>query len=204
MGAFRNPNFMAEFAYRTKWNYYTMRTLQENDKIKQAEYERKLDTVKVDMRERGYIEEDFYEVTQLINSMIGLLIFPEQEGYEHLSKNENDLKGLFPTIYKCMHKEGAFYSNYVYLKGYMKGKPEKKNPQIILRHLRNAASHKQISIFPESGRLHDNSKVIKAVVFKDHYKTDTYGYMEFSLRVPVNDLEPMLMEICDCIIKMTR
>ena len=205
MGAFQNPNFVAEFTYRTKWNYYMMRTLHEKDKEKQSEYENKLKSVEREMESRNYEIDDFYEVTQLVNSMIGLLVFPEQIRYKFLSKREDDLKKQFPTIYKCIQQQGAFFSTYLYTEGYEAGKPENKSPECILRHMRNAVAHERMSIFPVNGRLRNGKTVIEAIKFKDYRKEDKrYKEMNFELTVPVNELEPMLMEICDSLLKMTR
>ncbi len=202
MGAFRNPNFIAEFAYRTKWNYYTMRSLQENNWEKQRDYEKKLADLEKEMIDEGFYIDDFYDVTQLINSMIGLLIFPEQAGYDSLSNKSIDLEKQFPLLYECISEEGAFYSNYRYLKGDNDGDLENKSPQIILKHLRNAASHQEIGILPENGRLQNGKKSIIAVVFRDQ-RMSKYGEMKFQLRIPVEKLEDLLIEISDCIIKLT-
>lgn len=204
MGAFRNPNFIAEFTYRTKWNYYTMRILQERDAKKRREYEKELLRLEEEMRKRQYVIEDFYDVTQLLNSMIGLLIFPEQVAYDSLSKKEEDLEEQFPVLFECKSAEGAYSSNYVYLSGDQKGVPENDSPQNMLRHLRNAASHEQLSIFPENGRLSNGNEVIEAIVFQDEKRSGKYGDMKFQLRVPVGLLEPLLMEICDCILAQTK
>lgn len=41
MGAFKNPNFVAEFSYRTQWNYFTLRSLQETDPQKTVSINKK-------------------------------------------------------------------------------------------------------------------------------------------------------------------
>ena len=204
MGAFSNPNFIAEFAYRTKWNYYTMRSLQETDPEQLCEYERKLKNLKSEMIKEGFYIDDFYEVTQLINSMVGLLIFPEQAGYDSLSDVASDLEKQFPLLYECISDTSSFNSNYRYTSGDNDGDFENKSPRMILKHLRNAASHQRIGILPVNGRLQNGERKIFAVIFRDFRYDKNYGKMQFQLRVSVEKLEDLLVEISDCIIKLTK
>ena len=77
--------------------------------------------------------------------------------------------------------------------------PEKNNIKNVLRHLRNSASHRRLSIHPENGRLCDGANIIKAVKFEDSRGTE-----KFLLKIDVKDLEQLLIEICDGIIKKTN
>ena len=196
MGAFRNPNFVAEFAYRTKWNYYQLRCLQEEDNAKRVLLQNTLDKLEAEMKEHEYCLEDFYEITQLINSTIGLLIFPEQNGYENISDDPTQLPIQFPTLAKCTIGDPEFYSNYEY-----KREKESLSAKNILRHMRNAAAHNEIGIIPENGRLENGEEAIKKVRFHDFYRDKNY---EFIMTVKVEDLEDLLMEICDVLLKESR
>jgi len=53
MSGFKNPNFVTEFAYRTKVNYYNLRLLQEDDKEESARINNSLEKVKEEMEEKG-------------------------------------------------------------------------------------------------------------------------------------------------------
>lgn len=194
MGAFNNPNFVAEFAYRTKLNYYNLRYLQAEDNQEKNQIEDKINQLQSDMQKHSYYICDFYEVTQLLNSLIGLLVFPEQNWYRFISNDPDDLERMFPSLSHYVNNEkGGFESNYKEGDG-----EEKKSPRNILRHLRNAVSHEKIGIRPINGRI-DGKRVIEQVEFKD-----SRGSEKFRIVFNVEDLEPILMEISDALISLTR
>lgn len=212
MSAFKNPNFVTEFAYRTKINYFNLRLLQKNGPEETERIKNVLKEIKSEMSSRGFVIDDFYEVTQLINSLIGLLVFPEQAYYDFLSDREEDLETQYPVLYRCViSKEGHFLNTYC--EDFRKHTyliPEKCHPRNIIRHLRNAASHEQIGIFPESGRLLDGTNVIKAITFHDSRDKKSkngktvIGKEIFKLTVDIEKLEPLLLEISDRIIQTAR
>ena len=79
---------------------------------------------------------DGYEVTQLINSMIGLLIFPQQKYYEEFPEKypNDDIKKMFA--------KSSEYKN------------EQENFKTMVRHLRNAVSHNNIEVIPYGTQEH--------------------------------------------------
>lgn len=204
MGAFKNPNFVAEFAYRTQWNYYMLRSLQENEPEKLIQIRQKINDLEDEMCKNGYEMADFFEVTQLINSLIGLLIFPEQAGYEHISNNPDDLKEMLPLLSEYIEERPGRYMNTYREK--IKDVPLNKSPyecnspQNILRHLRNAASHKKMGILPVNGEMVKGKQEIKEVAFMDR-KNDEQN---FELKIAVEDLEPLLLEISNVLLKLAR
>lgn len=203
MSGFKNPNFVIEFAYRTMINYYNLRLLQNNDSNETASIDASLEKIKRQMEKKGFVSNDFFEVTQLINSMIGLLVFPEQSYYRFLSTNIEDLEKEFPTLFKYVAGQQGTYRNTYYEDDKYRF-PEKANPQNLIRHLRNSASHRRISIFPINGRLCNGTNIIKAVTFKDSQKRRIPLAKEeqFELTVDIKDLEQLLMEICNGIIEL--
>ena len=80
---------------------------------------------------------DGYEVTQLINSLIGLLIIPEQTMYRQITDDSVDDKLLVKLI-SCINKNTY--------------KPKKEDLQAITRHMRNAVAHSKISFKSEKGK----------------------------------------------------
>ena len=266
MSAFSRPDFVEEFAYRTKSNYYSLMIAQANEQ-KQPDiakkYEQQLDLLKSDMAVHEYNTKDnYFEVTQLINSLIGLLVFPEQQYFVELGRRfralETDLKTLNTIInknngsYFCSYKEtqeiplsaedqtdyfGSKQSgidrvkkNRVLSKVFRSLEPEEKTSVNILRHMRNAVSHERIGIIPVS-----RNEKVTSVVFEDHAiakierykgifkaqyttsKTDRNALAEirklkqediidgyFRLEIDVNDLEMVLMEICNAILRVAR
>lgn len=212
MSGFKNPNFVMEFAYRTMINYYNLRLLQDIDSFESASIDASLEKIKKEMKNKGFVSSDFFEVTQLINSMIGLLVFPEQSYYRLLSNKQEDLEKEYPTLFKYVVGNRGDYRN-TYFEDDEYSIPEKANPQNLIRHLRNSVAHRKISIFPVNGRLGDDTNIIKAVTFKDSRKrpikfsdgTRKLGQEEnFELTVDVKDFEQFLMEICKGIIKLVN
>ncbi len=198
MGAFTNPLFMNEFAMRTKMNYYQLRLRQELSYDEREHVEQEIESLVRQMERRKYTVDDFYEVTQLVNSMIGLLVFPEQSAYYFLPEEEEEIHRYFPILSKYINGKKGYYSN-----TYYEGKKtdlhlERNGPKNIIRHLRNAAAHKEIGIFPENGTLTSGETIIQSITFKDRKKSNP-EYL-FELRIDVTDLEELLMEICNYII----
>ena len=98
MSEMRDRNFVPELVYRTKVNYYAMRlndTREEEeilngfDEIKKEEllnkkqwYSEELMRLKHEMNARKFDVDNYYEVSLLLNSLIGLLVFPQQKYFE--------------------------------------------------------------------------------------------------------------------------
>lgn len=77
---------------------------------------------------------EVYEVTQLINSMLGLLVFPQQEFYDKIPETPlADLKDLGWPVPRVR-------GNY----------PQADNLKVLARYLRNGISHFNLR-FTESG-----------------------------------------------------
>ena len=236
MSMFKNRNFVNEFAYRTKLNYYNARLLSsEPDAV--DDIQSKINHLKAEMGKNGYEISDFYEVTQLINSLIGLLVFPEQAYFNEMTNNPNDLKRKFPTLSTVVESEG--YIN-TYKENYGKREwdantQQVKSPKNLMLHMKNAVSHMHLMIHPENCRLlsGDKEQKITAIVFEDacpyyynehkgEWRSDInlsnfrrhkgsfenyrvnypYQLAYFKLRIPVENLEAVLMEICDYFTKV--
>lgn len=182
-------------------NYFNLRLLQDNDVDESVRIDNSLKKIKKEMKMKGYAVDDFFEVTQLINSMIGLLIFPQQAYYNNLSEKTEDMKREYPLLYSYVIGQRGEYQNTYYenTRNQRIRTPEKNNIKNVLRHLRNSASHRRLSIHPENGRLCDGANIIKAVKFEDSRGTE-----KFLLKIDVKDLEQLLIEICDGIIKKTN
>lgn len=207
MGAFKNPNFVAEFSYRTQWNYFMLRSLQETDPEKTAYINKKIQKLEEKMRSTGYEIADFFEVTQLINSLIGLLVFPEQAGYEYISNTPTDLKDMLPLLYEYIENKPGRYTNtyreVIRSVPFSQSPDEYNSPRNILRHLRNAASHKEMGILPVNGEIVKGRQRIQEIVFKDKKARDRIE-QHFELIIAVEDLEPLLLEIGDVLLKLVH
>ena len=104
---------VSEFARRTRCNLEAIRSLQ-----------------------RSNPRLELYEVTQLINSMLGLLVFPQQSFIEEIP----------PKPLKKLEEEGwpipKIVGNY----------PQVKNLNQLVRYLRNAITHCNIKFIPDADR----------------------------------------------------
>lgn len=113
-----------------------------------------------------FLEKSQYEVTQLINSMIGFLIIPEQKQYNHIVDGMID-DVLFQKISNCIDKNT--YSTAV-------------NLQQICRHLRNAVAHSNISFQAEKPNISSQPLIIHSAKFVDENKR-TNEYIEITLTI---------------------
>lgn len=227
MSLFKDEKFVPEFVYRTQVNYYKALQMKLNSEEGKEEQKRKI-SVRLCHLERfaksmEYSESDFYEVTQLINSLIGLLIFPEQAYFDNMSEDINDLK-KFPKLgnYISDGRGKNFFNTYKSSKNaplWEDNPSEGDTPRNIIRHLRNAVAHGNVSIFPINC-----TGEITHVDFKDEQcnirrrtstsntsrwiperhrlqpqkrSQDTIKKEEFFLRVSVDDLEEVLLEISE-------
>lgn len=106
-------NLVKDFAYRTRVNLETLRQLQKSQP--------KL---------------EIYEVTQLINSMLGLLVFPQQRYIECIPKTPlTELEGQGWPIPKVV-------DNY----------PQVRDLNELVRYLRNAIAHCNLEFLSDDGR----------------------------------------------------
>ncbi len=193
MSAFKYPNFIKEFAYRTMANYYLLRDCDDETKLKITAKSRELKETIREMKMEDFESSLRYEVTSLINSLVGLLIFPQQMYYEKMSKHCNwdtlvELKRCVDSSYDTPKMR------------YVNSYEEECAPFNILRHMRNAIAHDRIQLYP----LAYHNDQLTHIIFKDKEKVEieissgrkiTKEY-RFNLTIPVDKLEKVIMEIC--------
>lgn len=78
-----------------------------------------------------------YEVTQLINSMLGLLVFPQQRYYESIP--ETPLEQLVADGWEVPKVKGCF--------------PQAKTMHELFRYLRNAIAHSNLEFIASRGEI---------------------------------------------------
>lgn len=218
-GISSKPNFVEEFAYRTKINYY-YGLLRIADQEQKELINEKIERIKNEMKEKQYAYNDsFFEITQLINSLIGLLILPQQENYNRI-RNFRNLNG-FPTLKKYFEQTDED----IYINTYKESvreinwddNPNETKLSDFLRHLRNAISHRRVMIHPENCNVTGDK--ITHVIFEDEcfrildtskdrpkwkpIQEDEAGCQKeyYKLKVKAEDFEPFLMDIADFIIR---
>ena len=111
MGGFRSGNFVNEFAYRTKLNYYRRKNDYAKDDDEKQRYSRLIEDTEKEMQNHRFEISEYYEVTDLINSLVGLLIFPESEVYRSLPYKEEDLKRMFPRLHNCTLDKSRYHND---------------------------------------------------------------------------------------------
>ena len=166
-----------------------------------------------------------YEVTQLINSMRGLVIFPKEAFWEKVVKygngqyaseefkkiireiNSDPLAFKYVNTYLCKNGKNA----------YSKGKYECLTVLNFIRHFRNALSHEKISVYPYEI---DSDEDIKGFVFEDENKikildkgdkyvrSDSDKAMEynqqFTIQLTVKQINKIAISICDMFMAVAK
>lgn len=123
-----------------------------------------------------------YEVTQLINSMVGFLILPK----EALNGKITDTliqKSTLLEVQKCIR-----------LNTYSKPMPN-DNLEQICRHMRNAVAHNRITFHAEDNVVAGSVAQIHSITFKDRYSAQ-----KFEMTLEVDLLEKFLLEFADGIL----
>lgn len=111
---------VSDFAKRTRANLWTLRKIQSSDK-----------------------NIEVYEVTQLINSMLGLLVFPEQKFFNRIP--QTPLTELVNQGWPIPKVEGNY--------------PQVDNLRELVRYLRNAITHFNVEFIADSSGQIDGLRV---------------------------------------------
>lgn len=115
-----------------------------------------------------------YEITQLINSLLGLVVFVKEEGLPFQSIELSDIK-----------EEGAIVWNYCARNG---GKLEEKNFKNFLRHIRNSISHKLLTI------ISGNGTDISSIKFEDKDRDN-----RFEVELSIDEIKNLVSKLSHCI-----
>lgn len=156
MGAISKPNFTRELACRTKliyYNYLRVFVPDEFTEHEQKEMQKTLDY----MEQKRFDTTQRYEVSMLLNSLVGLLVFPEQAYYDEKSGERSFDK--LPVLKRIINGKYGYVNTYIE----QSGQKEEMRPVNIIRHMKNAVSHERIMTEPQS----DDGLNITHVVFRD-------------------------------------
>lgn len=185
MSEFKESDYVAEFVYRTKYNYFLVKEKTEVANIDEIEEQK--NQLKETMKIKHFnTDDEAYEITQLLNSMIGLLILPQQRFFDSL-RSVKDYSKL-PKLQKYVENKAQMESEYEYFNK----NNEIDTPADIIRHLRNAIAHKRLSIHPQP---HCGQMQIRVIVFED--ALDKHSPVNFRIAFKAEDLEMLLFEISD-------
>ena len=132
-----------------------------------------------------------YETTQLINSFIGLLVIPRERILKNLKKHIPDsfetkeARDLFYELNREKNKRFGRYQT-TYDEGRL-------TPWTISRHLRNAISHGNLDIQPQSIKQGES---ITGFIFSDK---DNAGHT-FELKLSIREIRLILIETANLIL----
>lgn len=134
-------DLVRDFAHRTRDNLATLRNLQE-------------------MRPDAKV----YEVTQLINSMLGLLVFPQQRYFDHIP--ETTLGELESRGWPIPEVEGNY--------------PQVRSLRELVRYLRNAIAHCNIEFLADAKGQINGLRV---------WNTNPRGQTTWKARLTIGDID---------------
>lgn len=126
------------------------------------------------------LENSPYEVTQLINSMVGLLIIPQQRQFKKITDTLID-SNLLNKMENCI-KQNTYK------------KPI--NLQEICRHLRNAVAHSRIEFEAEKPNIISKPLIVHFITFTDE-NSDTGEHI--AINVTVDLLKDFLIAFSESI-----
>ena len=137
---------------------------------------------------------DVFEVTQLINSFVGMVILPKEKFF-------NSLRGynrfLSPEANQLLHNltndRRRYYSSYTFE---YQGRTvrEELNPKNLSRHFRNAIAHNNLEILPQD---FTGEGKVTGVVFKDNYYDE-----RFRLELDLKEIRILLEAVCELILSV--
>lgn len=180
-------DYLMDFAQRTK----------ENLKFIKEEADRQ--------RASGIKEENLtvFEVTQMINSFVGFIMFPKQMFFRYLEPDAEfiteESKQIFERI-STNREKYKYYSTYKKYNEKTKKYDERENEELtaktLILHFRNAIGHEKLSVLP----IHsDTTKTIQAFKIEDSRKFKN-DLMEFSIEIPIEELEELIIGMCDLLL----
>lgn len=143
-----------------------------------------------------------YEVTQLINSAIGLLIIPKEYEKANESENEKKMKNRNKTI----QISDDFVDESLLNKMISCVDDKYKNNldlAELVRHLRNGIAHSRIDFMPGETSLREPNNHIGKVIIEDRDKDKgkIKGKINFKIDLPIDLLKEFFMEFSDGVIK---
>lgn len=179
MSNFKDDDYVKEFICRTQMNYFMIQKITGHNK------ETEISCLKEIMVANEFEYQKCYEVTQLINSFLGLLVFPKEQYFNSLSCKKNDFTHVL-TLKSLVNKT----TNKDYINTYDETICERN----IVKHLRNAVCHNRLMIHSSE---YVRSAEITSIQFEDEDVRDGHKG-NFSLIINIGDLEKILLELNRC------
>ncbi len=122
----------------------------------------------------GILTSDIYEVTQLVNSLLGLLLFPRTYTWGYFRSYK--LNQLDPQQWPNLTNQSTAHDKLTI-----------NNLEQVLREMRNAVAHNDLTFIP------DQNNEIERIVFRnENSKAFDYPYREWSLELTLPQLRLLL------------
>lgn len=156
----------------------------------------------VDRRHAMNIEDkdihDVFEVTQLINSFVGMLILPKEKYYEKLGNKTVFKSDEANDILRYLENDPQkYFSTYKRKDSCGKWQTEELTPKNLARHFRNAVAHNRLTILPKDAR---GDGIITGVEFLDESR---HGE-SFRLELNLNEIRTLLIALCNTILNAAK
>lgn len=123
-----------------------------------------------------------YEVTNLINSSLGLFIFPEQKFFDKILDSWVSVEMLSELIANTE-------SNY----------DESLDLKNICRHIRNGIAHFRIKLLSNN-----RDEIVGIEIYDEYFNKQNKQYYFFKITLSVKTLEKLFIEFSDVIIEQRR
>ena len=196
MSAYDTSEYEFSFAQRTLKNYEFIKNRVEEE------------------RKQGINDNDIsdaFEVTQLINSFVGLLVIPRQKCFKYmpddiefqkgseadilLKKLRNDKSKCEDCYFKSIRKFDKGKNKYVFEKT---DEYEELTPKVLALRLRNAVSHDHLKIQPLSP---GPKGIITGIEFSDMPTGNQNGKREyFRLELTISEIETLVIALSELLL----
>lgn len=183
---FPNENYNNRDSFEIEFAKRTLANLQFIEKEVEKRHQQGIDDKNI---------HDVFEVTQLINSFVGMIILPKESFFERLRHNDRFLSPEGNLLLNRLSNDLSKYeSTYTYTQGGERRR-ERLTPKNLSRHLRNAIAHNNLEIIP---RDYSKSGKVEGFIFKDN---NDWGE-RFRLELTIDEIRVLLLEECKLILSL--
>lgn len=138
---------------------------------------------------------DVFEVTQLINSFVGMVILPKESFYRKLQFRSRFLSPKANLLLDNLSNDPRKYTSTYTFEYYGETVKEQLTPKNLSRHFRNAIAHNNLEILPKD---YNGEGKVTGFVFKD---SNDYGE-EFRLELTIEQIRILLEAECELILSL--
>lgn len=124
-----------------------------------------------------------YEVTLLINSSLGLFIYPKEKYFDFIEDNffEQEFVDEMLNCYKELNNDNDDHLNH------------------FCRHLRNSIAHGNFDFLEEGSNYKNDYNIIKSIIFEDY---DEEGILVAKIEITIKLLSKFFIKFADKMIEI--